>query len=418
MSFALNIPLSLKCAVSFFLLLAFADAPDRPEAALPYFTNIRDVQISQPDRQNYFVVDQELWAHSRPDLGDLRLYAGDTPIPYAISEQNAGVSSEEVEADILNLGSVSGHTEFDLDASSLREYDRIRLRIEAHDFVATASVSGGNEAGKANEVKLPPSTLYDFSKEQLGSSFQIKLPASSFRFLHIQLSPGIQPKQVKGATIFNVQSRDAVWSTFGSCAPPQQKQHNTEIVCNVPEKVPVRRVQLHVAPTQTNFHRTVGVKDSDGVQFVRREITRVRFNRGGMLVTDEELAFNISGDLRTFTLVIDNGDNPPLSITSAEPLALERRIYFDPQGKSTLRLFYGDEALPAPIYDYARFFHVESPSAQAQLLPGAHNPQYSRRPDSRPWSEQHTAVLWAAMLLAVLGLFLLALRGLRKERVK
>ncbi len=225
-----------------------------------------------------------------PDLGDLRLYAADTIVPYAISEQDAGFSSEEVEADILNLGTVSGHTEFDIDASSLREYDRIRLRIEAHDFVATASVSGGNEAGKAAEVKLPSSTLYDFSKEQLGSNSQLKLPTSSFPFLHIKLSAGILPKQVKGATIFNVQARDATWTKFGSCAAPEQKQLNTEIVCTVPAKVPVRRVLLHVAPAQTNFHRSVGIKDADGVQFVRREISRVRFNRGGTLVTNEELA--------------------------------------------------------------------------------------------------------------------------------
>ncbi len=404
--------------MAFLLIFVFADTSERPDAAIPYFTNVRDVQISQPDHQNYFIIDEEIWAHSRPDLGDLRLYAGNTPVPYAISEQDAGVSSEELEADILNLGTVSGHTEFDLDASSLREYDRVRLRIEAHDFVATASVSGGNESGKATDVKLPSSTLYDFSKEQLGSNSQVKVPASSFRFLHIKLSPGIEPKQVKGATIFNVQARDAVWTTFGSCAAPEQKQHNTEIVCNVPEKVPVRRVLLHVAAAQTNFHRTVGVKDSDGVQFVRREISRVRFNRGGTLVTNEELAITISGDTRKFTLVIDNGDNPALSITSVEPLALERRVYFDAQGKSALQLYYGDESLPAPIYDYARFFHVESTPAQAQLLPGAHNPQYSRRPDSRPWSERHTVILWTAMLLTVVGLLLLAVRGLRKERVK
>ena len=53
-------------------------------------------QVRIPDYQNYFIVDEEIWAHSRPDLGDLRLYAGESPVPYAISEQDAGVSSEEV----------------------------------------------------------------------------------------------------------------------------------------------------------------------------------------------------------------------------------------------------------------------------------------------------------------------------------
>ena len=82
--------------MAFLLIFVFADAANRPEAAIPYFTNVRDVRISQPDYQNYFIVDEEIWAHSRPDLGDLRLYAGESPVPYAISEQDAGVSSEEV----------------------------------------------------------------------------------------------------------------------------------------------------------------------------------------------------------------------------------------------------------------------------------------------------------------------------------
>jgi hypothetical protein len=52
--------------------LAFA-ASDPPQPAIPYFSNVRDVHIAQSDRQNFFIVDEELWNHSRPDLGDLRL---------------------------------------------------------------------------------------------------------------------------------------------------------------------------------------------------------------------------------------------------------------------------------------------------------------------------------------------------------
>lgn len=405
----------MRLAASFTLLLFVAEGPVRPEPAIPYFTNVRDVQIAQADRQNFFIVDEELWSHSRGDLADLRLYDGDSAVQYAISEQRAGVSSEEVEAKILNLGSVSGHTEFDLDTNSLPEYDRVRLRLDAHDFVATASVSGGSAPGKATEVLLTPSTLYDFTKEQLGSNSQLKLPASSFRYLHVTLSPGIRPQQVKGAAIYNLRSQQARWTAVGSCAAPQQKPHLTLIPCAVPERVPLSRILFHVDPAQVNFRRTVTVEDAKGQQFASGEISRVRLNRGGTLVTNEELSVNISGNSGPMTINIDNGDNPPLTITSAEPLSLERRIYFDPQGKSTLKLYYGDSKLDAPIYDYARFFHADASPAEAQLGPGAHNPQYAGRPDERPWSERHPAILWTAMAVAVLVLLLLALRGLRTQ---
>lgn len=396
------------------LLSLLADTPTRPEQAIAYFTNVRDVHSAQPDRQSFFVVDEELWNHSRPDLADLRLYDGDLPVQYALSEQRAGVSSEESDAKILNLGSVHGHTEFDLDANGIAQYDRIRLRLSAHDFVAAVSLSGGNILGKT-EVELPPSTLYDFTQQQLGSNSQLKLPTSSFRYLHVKFSPGIRPQQVEGATILNLRDQQASWIKIGSCAAPQSQPRATTIACNLPAKVPLNRVAFQIPAGQVNFYRTVTIQDANGVQVSRGEITRVRINRGGTLVTNENLALNLSGSYDHITIHIDNGDNPPLVLLSVQPLSLERRIYFDPQGKSELRLYYGDAQLAAPIYDYARFFHQEPSAEPAQLGPGSHNPQYSPRPDARPWSERHTAVLWSAMLVAVLILAALALRGFKAD---
>jgi len=166
----------LAAGLLFLFLLA-----DVPEPRIVYFTNVRDVAVTQADRQNFFAVDPELWAHSRGDLGDLRLYAGDISVQYSLSEERAGTSSEDTEAKILNLGSVGGHTEFDLDTQALPEYDRIKLRLDAHDFVVKASVWGGDEP-RATRVELPSSTLYDFTKEQLGSNSTVKLPTASFRW--------------------------------------------------------------------------------------------------------------------------------------------------------------------------------------------------------------------------------------------
>jgi hypothetical protein len=395
------------------LLFGMAAAASRPEAAIPYFTNVREVRIAEPGRQNFIIVDEELWNHSRPDLADLRLYDEQTPVQYALSEQRAGVSSEEAPAKILNLGAVAGHTEFDVDVEGISEYDRVRLRLDAHDFVATASVSAGNALGKTAEVQLPSSTLYDFSKEQLGSSSEIKLPTSSFRYLHIKLSAGILPQQVKAATIFDRREQQASWTKVGACAGPQPQQHFTVIRCTLPPKVPLSRIEFKIPSEQVNFRRTVSVEDAAGTQVSSGEISRVRVSRGGTLVTHEDLAVNLSGSYGQITVNIDNGDNPPLTLSSVQPLTLERRVYFDPGGKSGLRLYYGDPGLAAPIYDYARFLHVDASAAQAQLGPGMHNAEYTGRRDERPWSERHGGVLWSAMIAAVLILSVMALRGLK-----
>jgi hypothetical protein len=404
----------MKCASIAFLLAGFASSA-APEAAIPYFSNVRDVQVSQPDRQNYLVVDEEIWAHARPDLADLRLYDGDVQVQFALSQQYGGVSTEQQEGKILNLGSIAGHTEFDIDVGAITEYDRVRLRLDAKDFVATASVAGSKALGQGPTTELGSSTLYDFTREALGSNSMLKMPPSSFRYLHVKLSPGIRPQQVKGASVSNLHEKQAGWTNVGSCASPEQKPRSTVITCDLPDKVPLHRILFQVASTQVNFRRAVSVVDAKGLQVGSGDISRVRIDRAGMLVTSEDLAVSVfAKPTGSLTITVDNGDNPPLQLTSVQPLSVERRVYFDPQGKTTLKLYYGDEKLSAPVYDYARFFHLDESAAPASLGPGAHNDAYTARPDERPWSDRYPALLWAAMLLAVAALAAVAIRGLKQ----
>ena len=133
---------SFSLALSVALAAASATGP-----TIFYFTNVRDLRISQPGMQNYFVVDEEVWNRARPDLADLRIYGGESQVQYALSEQRGGISSRQEPARIVNLGSVGGHTEFDLEMAEIAEYDRIRLNLDAKDFVVTAAAAGSNERG-------------------------------------------------------------------------------------------------------------------------------------------------------------------------------------------------------------------------------------------------------------------------------
>ena len=411
----------MKSGLYLFAIIVALGAGLTQGPSISYFTNVRDVRISQADQQNYFVVDEEIWTRARPDLADLRVYDGESQVQYALSEQRGGTSSHETAVKILNLGSVGGRTEFDLDMTSLDkgeigEYDRIRLQLDAKDFVVTASLAGSNQLGAKSATQLPPATLYDFTREELGSNPVVKLPASSFRYLHVKLSAGISPAQVKGASVYNLQETKGVWTSMGSCGAPAQVARTTVIICDSPLRVPVDRVRFRVDPMQVNFRRAVVLSDASEQRYGDGEITRVRMNRGGATVIAEEMDVLIRGqNSGRLKVTVDNGDNPPLAISGVELLSVERRVYFDPQGKSLLHLYYGDSKLDSPVYDYARFFKADPAAARAELGPGTHNEAYRGRPDDRPWSERHKAVLWLAMVLAVIVLAALAIRGLKAK---
>ncbi len=423
-----------------FTFAVFALAAPASGQSLSYFARTRSISVASSPQTNYFVVDEEILQHARLDLSDLRIYDGKTQVPYALAIQSAGVQSAEHEAKILNLGVVGGNTEFDLDLSSVVQYNRIRLSLDAKDFLVTARVQGKDVLAGGTPVDLGVSTLYDFSRESLGSSTTLRVPTASFRYLHVRLTAGIRPQQVKGASVYSLEEKKSYWTDVGSCSAPRQvhtsaqgkssdrstpEKPTTVIDCDVPLNVRVDRIAFTVTASQVNFRRSVEVTEASDAApggplgLAEGDISRVQLKRGGTVVNSEQLSVPVarSHAAAHFTVTVANGDDPPLAIERVQPQAVEWRVFFAPPSASQggmLRLYYGDEKLDAPTYDYAKFFKDDEPVAQAQLGPAEANTAFTGRPDDRPWSERHKAVLWVAMLAAVVGLGFLALRGLKQ----
>ena len=408
-----------------FCLLLFL-VPTNPETSISYFKYVRDISITQPAGQNYFVVGTDIWDNARPDLGDLRLFDGDQQMPYALREERGGVSIQERPARVLNLGTVGSKTEFVIDVGEVPEYDRIRLQLDTKNFVSPSEVFGEAQLKGGPVTQLGLSTLYDFSREGLGSNFVLKLPTSSFRYLHVRLGGGVRPNDVKGATVSNVQETKTAWMGVGAKPVITQDGKNTVVTWDMSEHVPLERVafllpDVAMSPAgNVNFRRTVTLRspgDKPGTDLFWKSgaISYVRMTRAGNSVDSRSLDLDVpSVHARKYVLTIENGDDPPLKLEAVEPLTIERRVYFDPKEKTSLRLYYGDEKLTAPVYDYDKFFQESAHPAVAQLGASRANSQYAGRPDDRPWSERHQGVMWVAMLVAIVGLAAVALRGMRR----
>ncbi len=384
------------------------------EAAVPYFSQTRSISIGAPEKQNYVPLDADVFAHARPDLSDVRIYDGQAQVPYVSVRQSGGSSTQESQAKLLNLGSVAGRAEFDIDTSGFDEYDRVRLQLNAKNFINSAQMEGRRTPKDKSGTNLGTSTLYDFTKEGLGSNFTLKFSAASFPYLHVRLGPGIRPDEVKGAYLSSFSETKAAWTNAGQCNPASAQPKATVYQCAISTGMPVERVAFSIPASSVNFNRTVVLSDEHDNEFQRSAISRVRMNRAGQMVTSEDLDIDLyAHTANQISISIENGDDPPLPIETVKPLSVERRLYFDPKGKSSLQLYYGDPKLEAPSYDYAKFFQQSADAAVAKLGPAQANPQYAGRPDDRPWSERHTFVLWAAMVLAVVILGALAIKGLK-----
>jgi hypothetical protein len=112
-------------------------------------------------------------------------------------------------------------------------------------------------------------------------------------------------------------------------------------------------------------------------------------------------------------VVVENGDDQPLPITSVRLEMRQRNLCFDAPSAQPLMLYYGDPALDAPVYDYARFFSATAHATPAQLSAEMPNPDYRGRPDTRPLTDRYPNVLWIALLVVICALGFVAIRSSR-----
>jgi hypothetical protein len=208
-----------------------------------------------------------------------------------------------------------------------------------------------------------------------------------------------------------------------------EKGRETTVQFKVPANVPVERVEFVVGAEPANFSRdgTVQVvpdaapKQTDGAAEPPAPVEssgnllRLHATRDGHRIDEEHLAVDapwaeFGGAGSTWTVTIDNGDDAPLAINDVRLEMAERTLCFDAAAGASYALFLGDPALAAPRYDYATLFVPEADEAQATLGPEQANPEYETRPDARPFTERHPALLWVALVLVVVLLGVVAVR--------
>lgn len=399
-------------------------------SSLSYFKYQRPVQTSRAGQQ-YVAIDETIWKRARPDLGDLRLYNGEAEVPYALETERGGTEHEHKDLPVFQQATVGGKTQFIVEMRDLAEYDHVDLKLSTKNYVAHARVEGQDDLHGPNWALLGDTILYDLSRENLGSNGMLRLPRSTFKYLRVTIDGPVKPNEITGASSERREERKPVWHTvvsqpkLGQTSGQEirwdkkglqpQAGKDTLLVFEVPENVPVERMVFDVDAAQPNFRRRVEIQNDKGRVIGSGGIERVHMVRAGRKIDseDQEVDFSETGE-KTLAVIIYNGDDPPLKLTGAHLEQQERRIYFDASAPAQLTLYYGDEKLDRPVYDYAKLFQEQSGAAAAQLGTERENAAYSGRPDERAWSERHPLVLWAAIVAAVLVLGVLALRSLRK----
>jgi len=384
-------------------------------ASIPYFKYQRPVQSLGSGGQHYFVVDETVWRHARPDLSDLRLYSAEKEVPCSLQIESGAYETEQKEFRVLQPATVAGKTHFLLDMSGVAEYDRVELKLARKNYVAHARVEGQDDSHGSSWAALGTTTLYDLSDEKLGHNSTLQIPLSTYKYLRVTIDGSVKPSDVHSGTAGMTRASKAVWRTISDGPHQAELAKDTVVTFSVPENVPIERIVFEIDPAQGNFQREIEFQGDKDQYLGSGEISRVHTQRNGKKIDVEKTSLEIgTTGQRTLKAIVHNGDDQPLKITDADLQQYDRRIYFDSLLGAEYTLYYGDNKLGAPVYDYAKLFQKAAGASQATLGGEEMNAAYTGRPDDRPWSERHPAVLWAAIVAAVLILGAIALKSMRK----
>jgi hypothetical protein len=380
--------------------------------------------------QACFALDASTYAHAARGLADLRLYRDENgteaqETPYVIREA-APLEQQQKEIAPLNLGHKGAHTTFEAEMPAGR-YSDIDLDVTAKNFIATVAVTGAQDQTGREGTELGLFTIFDLSAQKLGRSTVLHLPASDLRYLYFRIDGPVKPDDLHGLTVERVPAKRQ-YVTVTETNHVEQKGKETSATLTVPAHVPVDRVEFITGAQPANFSRDITVKASpilSGRQNAQEEpppavdssgtLLRLHTTREGHAIDEENLAIAAPwmefGDLgSTGTVTVENGDDAPLAITDVKLEMAERRLCFDAAAGARYTLMYGDAALAAPQYDYAKLFAPAADAAIATLGPEKENPDHRARPDERAFTERHPGLLWLALVGVVLVLGFVALR--------
>jgi Protein of unknown function (DUF3999) len=407
------------------LLLLFAVAA--PTAEIRHFRSLRPIDPVGKDGQTCIAIDPGVFAHAAPQLADLRLYRGTTETPYALRVANPLAEPEQPIAP-LNLGRKGGATVFDA-AMPEGNHSDVQLSVNAHDFIAGVTVSGSQEQGTGTQTQLGKFTIFDLSKQKLGRSTVLHLPQWDFRFLHFRIDGPIAPENVVGITASQARYEEPKYEVVAESPRVTRDGHESVIEFDVPGHTPVDRIVFVPGPQPANFSRdvTVNIKSmkapspgtEESPQATREtaagSLVRVHRVEDGRRIDEERLSVDTPGwapdDPTRWTVKVENGDDPPIAWSAVRLEMVQRNLCFDAAAGAAYALYYGDPAIAAPQYDYARLFAPQPAAAAVRLGPERANSEFQPRPDERPFTERHPALLWIALGAVVLLLGGIALRS-------
>jgi hypothetical protein len=243
----------MKLSAAILLFAAVAAAPDQR-----YFRYERPIlRPPQSSSQGCLAIEPGLFAHAAPQLADLRLYRDATETPYALFFA-APVKADAKPIPPQNLTAHKGQLFFDATMPEHR-YSDLQLGVTGQNFIAAVTVTGSRQPGRSPETNLGAYTIFDLTRQQLGTSTVLHLPESDFRYLHFRITGPLSPRSITGVWVMRLPSGQSRYLTVQESSHVVDEEYSTKLVFVVPAHVPVDRIVFKPRAWPPQFSRDITI---------------------------------------------------------------------------------------------------------------------------------------------------------------
>jgi len=424
--------------------IGLANAAYGADAKRAEWSHLARIEVSKMRDKGVveFALTPEVHDLAQPDLSDLRVVtdAGDE-VAYVTRVAERKEQSLPLGVRLYNRTYIPGKQSsvtVDFGAKVLK--NRIQVVTPGTNFRRQVLVEGSDDGTSWQKVR-EGAFLFRVGADQTREGYDkdsVSLPENDQRYLRVTVCNGPDdPKQVE---VQDVRAWQQVVVTPLETFPvgitsrevvENAKNKTTEITLDLSYRnLPLHEMALRF--TDADFYRHVGlsgrnvkerivkapVEDSPELEKKVEEPwtgiaggTIYRYSSGGS--ADELLALNLQGARYRYLLVqIENRDDPPLHLDGVQATRLAYYLAFPPKGPGGYSLYFGNPRASRPSYDIEHY--ADRVRKQGVLLLNLGkvipNPAYTQAEKVVPWSEQHKAIIWIALLAGAAVLLLLVYR--------
>lgn len=307
----------------------------------------------------------------QPNYADVRIIGikenGDTiQAPYVLEHLRSSSKQVDVAQRLINKGHNEEAFFATLEMKTDKGYNQLYLDFQKQNYDFLINLEGSND--QQNWVAVAQD-LRVVSVTEKGRKFTINtldFPASNFAYLRLKMNTSIDPLLAR-AVLKSIQVEKGQEVQAKSSFKVTEKEKASWVEINLNSKLPIERLELNFKDT-LDYFRSFSVAIANDF-LVSKQDTIWQFHQvfSGTLNSwrKSKIAWR-NGRAKKIQVIIDNGDNKPLSLLSAKTFYSKVILKARFTEEAHYLLTYGNPKLQSPRYDIVNFQN-QIPQSLTQL---------------------------------------------------